>query len=500
MTTACADHAQALADLEAGRPLQALRAWRRLLSLERCSVDAHLQAACASLGADAIAPLRRQAIALAQALLSQEPGETEILQLGQLLRGWGQLALAEVPSRALQQLERAWSCGRDAWLDQQLAGLHARLGYGSGAHWLAPPPSPLEPWPPVPCTAQYCTECSLQDLPTEQPLQLHCFHQSRILVQRQRNPWRHSHGVAVVEQNGRLQTSLCRHYPWPWAGCPHELIWQQSALQQLAAAAAALPPPLVVHGPVLAVAELSGEMFFHWQLELLPRLGRVWQEALQRWPDLRLWHNGGDHAYVRSGLQRLGIDPQRCLHQVDHLQADLLVVPGFTASFGRPSRANLLWLEQFWCLTAQSQPAVTSTQSAGGGLWLGRTGAVRRPVLSERLWCEQLQLPVLRQGDIPSQLKQVEAADTLVAPHGAALANLLAARPGNSLLELVNPAYQPNYFNELIAHRQLQHQRLEAAPTPLPLQEWLYEGPLAFPIDLRPGASPAAEALASLTR
>jgi len=499
VATSSAVHAQALADLEAGRPLPALRAWRQLLVDDTSAVQAHLQAAAHTLPADAIAPLRRQAIALATALLEHEPGDSEVNRLGRLLQAWGSLALLEVPSRALQHLERAWSCGRDSHLDQQLATLHARLGYGSGAHWLAQPSQPLEPWPPVPCAAQYCTECSLQHLPTEQPLHLHWFHQGRIQVQRQRNPWRHSHGVAVVEQNGRLQTSLCRHYPWPWAGCPHEVIWQQSALQQLVAAAAALPPPLVVDGPVLAVAELSGEMFFHWQLELLPRLGRVWQEAVQRWPDLRLWHNGGDHAYVRSGLQRLGIDPQRCLPQVDHLQADLLVVPGFTASFGRPSRANLQWLEQFWDLAAPIQSAVASTQS-GGGVWLGRAGAVRRPVLSEPLWCEQLQLSVLRQGEIPSQLKQLEAADTLVAPHGAALANLLAARPGSSLLELVNPAYQPNYFNDLIAHRQLQHQRLEAAPTPLPLQEWLYEGPLAFPIDLRPGASPAAEALASLMR
>ena len=78
------------------------------------------------------------------------------------------------------------------------------------------------------------------------------------------------------------------------------------------------------------------------------------------------------------------------------------------------------------------------------------------------------------------------------------MANLLAARSGTEVLELVNPAYQPSYFTDLIAQRQVHHQRIEAAPTPWPLQEWLYEGPLCFPIDLRPGASPAAELLASL--
>ena len=90
------------------------------------------------------------------------------------------------------------------------------------------------------------------------------------------------------------------------------------------------------------------------------------------------------------------------------------------------------------------------------------------------------------------------AASLVIAPHGAGMANLLAAQSGTTVLELVNPAYQPHYFQSLMQHRGLQHRRLNAAATPLPLQEWLYEGPLMCPIDLRPGASEAAEALAAL--
>lgn len=492
MTTARADHTQALADLEAGRPLQALQAWRRMLRAERSTVEAHLQAASASLDADAIAPLRRQAIALAQALLSQEPGETEILQLGQLLRGWGQIALAEVPSRALQHLERAWSCGRDPWLDQQLAGLHARLGYGSGAHWLAPPPSSLEPWPLLPCPAHACSRCPQQPAPPDPALKLYQVEQGRIWVQRQRNPWHHSHGVAVVDQQGRYQADLCRHYPWPWPACPHQHQLQQVALHQLSAATPQLPPPQRVDGPVLAIAELSGEMFFHWQLELLPRLGRLWPQALRRWPNLRLWHNGGRAPYVEQGLAQLGINPERLLPASDHLQATILLVPAFSSAFGHPASANLAWLEQFWQLP--STPAAPREQS----LWLGRGAAVRRPVLGEAPWQERCGAAPLTQGSVRQQLHQVSGAATLIAPHGAAMSNLLAAAPGSQLIELVNPAYQPTYFQGLIQRRRLQHQRFEAAPTPWPLQEWLYEGPMAFPIDLQPGASPAAEALASL--
>ncbi|WP_413404371.1 MULTISPECIES: glycosyltransferase family 61 protein [unclassified Synechococcus] len=485
--TACADHAQALVDLEAGRPLATLKIWRQLLLIDEAAVRSHLKTAEATLSADAIAPIRRQAISLAHSLLSHAPGEAEVNQLGMLLRGWGSLALQEVPSRAVQLLERAWSCGHDPQLDHQLASLHARLGYVTGAHWLAPPPEELEFWPQVPCS---CEICQTKPRPADPELHIHAISGGRILAQRRRNPWHHSHGVGVWDQKGTLQTSLSRHYPWPWPNCPYQQVFEQTSRHLLDAAAKQSPPPLQVEGPVLAVAELSGEMYFHWQLELLPRLGRIWKAAIERWPKLRLWHNGGESPYVKESLTRLGIPSERLLPSDDHLQANTLLVPSFAAYFGRPSTANMKWLEQFWAVAEQPEQS---------SLWLGRAGAVRRAVLEETQHRQKNGVDLMKQGSVLNQLHQVARSNRVIAPHGAAMANLIAASPGTEILELVNPAYQPTYFNDLIKHRRLLHHRLEAAPTPLPLQELLYEGPLSFPIDLRRGASPAAEALASWT-
>ena len=483
--TASSDHAQALSDLEAGRPLAALKVWSQLLEMESEAVRSHLQAAEATLHSDAIAPIRRQAINLANNLLSHTPGEAEVNQLGALLRSWGTLALPEVPSRAVQLLERAWSCGNDPQLDRQLASLHARLGYSTGAHWLAPPPNRLEFWPLVPCS---CETCQRRSKPADPELHIHTFSEGRIVAQRQRNPWHHSHGVGVWNQQGQLQTSLSRHYPWPWPDCPQQVVFEQTSRHQLEAAVRELPTPLRVEGPVLAVAELSGELYFHWQLELLPRLGRVWEAALQEWPNLRLWHNGGGNPYVKESLEHLGIVAEQLLPCCDYLQAKTLLVPSFASHFGRPSTANMTWLEQFWAVAPQPEK---------NPLWLGRAGAVRRAVLQEKLHRQACSATLLHQGNVPEQLGQIAGSNSVIAPHGAAMANLISARPGTKVLELVNPAYQPSYYNDLIKHRQLCHRQLEAATTPLPLQEWLYEGPLCFPIDLRPGESAAAEGLAS---
>ena len=480
-------HAEALAQLEAGRPLPALVAWRELLLAEAPAVQAHLMAAAAALSADAIAPLRRLAIALAEALLQSEPGASEVAALGALLRGWGELCQAEVPARALQHFERAWACGPDPQLRQQLAQLYRRLGYGEGAWELGPPAPQTEPWPQQPCQAQACTACAPQPAANRE-LGLTLLPQGRLWVQRHTNPWHTSHGLAVLDRHGALQPAHCRAYPQPWPRCPHRAQFEAQALAMLPWGARGLPPLQRLSGPVLAVAELSAEHYFHWQGELLPRLGRLWPLVQQQWPALRLWHNGGNTPWVAESLARLGITPEQTVAGPAHIEAELLLVPSFAADAGVLAPANVGWLQAFWAV---------EPRPAQGRLWLPRCTTPRRSVLGEDAWLQVGVAQPLPHGSVADQLQHLAAASAVIAPHGAGMVNLLAAAPGSAVIELVNPAYSPPYFDSLMQQRGLQHRRLHAAATPLPLQEWLYEGPLAWPIDLRPGASPAAEALAA---
>ncbi len=486
---------EALSALEGGFPQQALMIWRDLLLAERSSVQAHLQAAHAALAKDPIATVRRDGLRLANALLQAEPGTSEVSLLGRLLRGWGEICLLEVPGRALQFFERAWVCGRDQSLDQALAALYARRGFGQGAWALAEPPAVTDPWPVQISLDQARDFCQQHPLHAEPQLGLTLLRQGRIWLQRHTNPWRITHGIAVQDRHGEFRLEFCRSYPW---ACPHQQRHQDLAVQQLKLAEATLPPAQSIRGPVLAVAELSAELYYHWQLELLPRLGRIWSKALARWPDLRLWHNGGSSPWVQQCLDRLGIAPERVLAASSHLQAEILLVPALNDHFGTPSHAGMDWLATFWGFEGADQ---RRQPMQGSACWLGREGAARRPVLGEEPWKDQLQrigLKALTQGPIIEQLAQVSSAGIVLAPHGAGMANLITAAPGSTVYEFVNPGYQPHYFSAILERQGLHHQRFQAAATPLPLQEWLYEGPISFPIDLRPGCSEAAEALSGL--
>lgn len=290
--------------LDRGQPQQALRHWRSQLlagwrQIEPCLAAAH------------------------QALAAAEPGDAECLQLGGVLRGWGELCISHAPATAQRLLERAWVCGRDPELEQCLADLYARRGMPTGPWALAPPQPELPPWPAHACAGLHCEPCALQLwsdlLPPEPPLALHSFSGGSIWIERHPQ-LAETHGVAVADAEGRLDPSLCRRYPGHWPACRFAA---QECHQNRVLLAQPQPPPLQLAQQVLAVADLSAELHYHAQLELLPRLGRAWQQLAPQLPGLWLWHNGGSSPALREALVRLGVPAERilCAHRHPHLQA-----------------------------------------------------------------------------------------------------------------------------------------------------------------------------------
>jgi hypothetical protein len=474
--------------LDRGRPLDALRHWRSELQADHMAIAPYLEAAVAGLPGDPLAPLRRQALELFANLTGNEPGEAEISQLGALLRSWGELCLSHAPGRAQEHFERAWACCPDAALAQQLADLYARQGMASGAHALAVPQPDLPPWPQPSCAGLHCQPCQQQlanaPLAQEAPLEIHNLAGGRIWIER--NPWfGETHGLAVADASGQLITPLCRRYPGQWANCSQSELRRRQALDQLAHAQPG--DALQLRGPVLAVADLSAELHYHAQLELLPRLGRAWQTLAPQIPELHLWHNGGNAPGLQEALARLGVPPERllCAQRHPQLQAEQLLVPGFPCAFGAPGPASLQWLREFWADAIAALPANPAPRHRG--LLLTRPLEQRRPLLQHKTWEQALQgqgFAQLSTGPVASQLQAVQNCEQVVAVHGGAMVNLLLAPTGAELVELANPAYTPPYFASVIASGGLRHQCRLGAATPRVLQDLLYAGPLEWPIDL----------------
>ena len=509
--------ARLLEQLDAADPLQQLRARLLNCSQQLLNLPPAGQTLPEGLPENPRAQLRRELAAIARqwaALCwSEDPRPTaRQLELSLMLHPTAE-ALA-----AYARLQRREHPGGAAAVDQLAALLPpsgqspsrpspAARGQATPDPWRQLPAAPS----PEPCQGPSCPACSERllagwgryplagggllwqapataraDAPllqADHPWRLHQLAGGRCWIRTPLNVWGTTHGLGVAGADGIPLPTLCRRYPQPWPGCPQPPTVLES------------PPagePEPIEGVVLAVADLSAEIYYHWLLEQLPRLGLALEQlpaGIER-QRLRVWHNGGGGRFVAEGLQRtLDLRPEQLLaaDAHPHISAELLLVPDFCGGFGGPAPRAVRWLRQRYLGQAPEMPLPPRRR-----LWLGRGRGWRRPVFGEAATLERLQPCGLESVDpgrlsLEGQAALLASAELVVLPHGGALANLVFARPGTRVLELHGPRYHPPYAQGLAQALGLRLASCEQLQAPPRLyREWLYEAPILEPIVLEP--------------
>ena len=460
--------------------------------------------------------------------------ETLLEGLQELLCAWGRLCWAHSLTPAVTRLELAFAIKPDANLLEELARLQApsaptasaalrqlaqrmrREAGGSDATQSSWPV--IEPLPPRGrCKGPGCDDCLPAGLdpvdgcavsPEEDRPALHCFpHGMAWLRPGPWSPWGSTTQVAVLDRNGVLQPSLSRRYPQPWRGCRERSSWEERADGGWTCPHS--HPPRQLPGAVLAVADLSAEVHYHWLLDQLPRLGMAlawWQQHHGDQP-LTIWLNGvctehGDKAPPRQAvlerlIERLGLAPPQWIGANDapFIQAERLLVPAFPHAFGEPGPWAIRWLRATFGLDGCTTEG-TAGVAPRPALWMLRGDGARRRALGEEAALALLQargVPIravnLADHSLQEQAEAVATASLIVAPHGGALANLAFARPGTPVLELHGRSYAPPYFRSLAATLDLPLQRL-AAQREIPelYTELVFGSALETPIVLDPEA------------
>ena len=198
-----------------------------------------------------------------------------------------------------------------------------------------------------------------------------------------------------------------------------------------------LPPKQRIEGQVAVLNARYSHNYFHWLIEILPRAASLRRAGIT-----------ADYYLVdclspfqQSALAALGIERRQLIqpHCKLLLEADELVVPSFPSpdclrEFGRMMLAGL---------------------GADGPVTAPRRIFISRRRTGTRTLANELQLDQLLHAhgfethsmeDYPlaKQARLVREAEIVVATHGAGLANLVFARPGMRVIEIV-PAGRFNY-------------------------------------------------------
>ncbi len=262
------------------------------------------------------------------------------------------------------------------------------------------------------------------------------------------NFWAHYGGTVVTADNALLADLS----PEVWGAANHSIFsrWH-------------LPESQPLNGRIaIAVTPEAAGNYYHWLIDLLPRI-LLLKHATQNFSNYdAVLLNGSRADYEGEALTALEVPPEkiRYVDSRDRFQIASAVISSMDHSLTTVASWKIRSLRQFASLNESGQRR---------RLYLSRRRAAVRRIVNE----EEI-LDLLRQHDFEilelenfhwrEQIQTFGKASMIVAPHGAALANIAFCRPGTHVAEIsIRTGYRDWYW-QLAAVADLRHHFIEAQP------------------------------------
>jgi hypothetical protein len=261
------------------------------------------------------------------------------------------------------------------------------------------------------------------------------------------NFWGH-YGGAVVTADNALLADLS---PEVWGPATHPIFsrWH-------------LPKSQLLNGRIaIGVTPEAGGNYYHWLLDLLPRV-LLLKHATQNFSNYdALLLNGSRANYEQETLTALEVPPEkiRFVDSRDRFQIASAVFPSLDTNVVAP-----------WKIRGLRELVSSDKPNQHRRLYLSRARAAVRRIANEEEISE-----ALRQHDFEileaetlsfrEQADLFANASVIVAPHGAALANTVFCRPGTRVVEISTRAGYRDWYWQLAAVALLSYEVLEAHPT-----------------------------------
>ncbi|MCC3533361.1 MAG: tetratricopeptide repeat protein [Microcoleus sp. PH2017_25_DOB_D_A] len=297
----------------------------------------------------------------------------------------------------------------------------------------------------------------------------------RVWIVPQQNYWLICKAIAVMTPDNYLLADVSRDYPGLLPGCEKHDIRKHSVFKL-----ESFPPLKQIDGSVAVLSGLSGNVYFHWMVDVLPRI-----ELLRRsGRDLAEidWFlvNSCQHEFQRESLRILGIPEEKVLEsdRIPHLQATELIVPSFAGYLGWPSG----WAIDF--LRREFLKGIIPGSSYPKRIYISRSKARYRRVLNEEDVVEVLArsgfVSILPESmSLAEQIAHFYHAEVIVAAHGSGLTNTIFGKSGTKVIELVSPHYISHYYWGISQYLQLEHYFLAGeAFECYPIRQLMYQNSL----------------------
>jgi capsular polysaccharide biosynthesis protein len=298
----------------------------------------------------------------------------------------------------------------------------------------------------------------------------------RVWIVPQQNYWLICKAIAVITPDNYLLADVSRDYPGLLPGCEKHDVRKHSVFDL-----ESFPALKQIEGSVAVLSGLSGNVYFHWMVDVLPRI-ELLRRSSRNLADID-WFlvNSCQHQFQRESLRILGIPAEKVLEsdRLPHIQATELIVPSFAGYLGWPSR----WAMDF--LRREFLPAGIVPQSIyPKRIYISRNKARYRRVLNEDDVVEKLEgfgfVSILPESmSLEEQIAYFYHAEVIVTAHGSGLTNTIFCSPGTKIIELVSPHYISHYYWGISQYLKLEHYFLTGeAFECYPIRQLMYQNPL----------------------
>ncbi|AFY85468.1 tetratricopeptide repeat protein [Oscillatoria acuminata] len=306
--------------------------------------------------------------------------------------------------------------------------------------------------------------------------------QGRVWIVPQTNSWMVCNAIALVTPDNYLLADVSRQYPGALPGCQ-----KQDPTEHQIFELEDFPPLTEIEGTVAVLAGLSGNIYFHWLVDILPRL-EILRQAGIKWEEIDYFLvNSIREPFQRETLAQLGIPEAKIIEsdRYPHISATQLIVPSFPGHLG--------WLEP-WALTFLRQAFLNSVPASDcehpERIYIRRSTARNRRLINEEEVIEFLAQfgfePIEPESlSFVEQIAVFSQAKIIVAPHGSGLTNLVFCRPGTQAIELVSPHYVRPYYAVICQLLGFSHYALMGeAFACYPIREVMYQNSLTEDIQI----------------
>jgi tetratricopeptide (TPR) repeat protein/capsular polysaccharide biosynthesis protein len=314
--------------------------------------------------------------------------------------------------------------------------------------------------------------------------------QGRSWVMPQTSWWQVCEAIATITPDNALLADLSREYPGELPGCPYTV---QKQWEHRIFRLPQLPPVETIEGTVVTLTGLSANVYFHWLIDILPRLNTVWRSEVSRYPIDFVYINSKSKPFQRQTLELLGIPLGRVIESDHHphIQATTLISPSFVSEVGMVTPQTIEFLRaQF--LTPDPGQSSRLFSTYPDRLYISRGSARYRRVINEaelidRLKRQGFTVLALEDYSIVEQIQFFHHAQAIVAPHGAGLTNLVFCQPQTTVIELFSPSYIRHYYWPIGSYLKLNFYYLVGESLPsAPFRKLMYPDSLTedFWVDL----------------